>query len=135
MGGYLYARDPITYHIAFSGLAPNASYNLYIYTQGDTNGSGRELDVSVNGGADVITSAGIASLDHFVEGTNYLHLTGTANPSGVVDIAYSAVSTLNGGTGEADINGMQLVSTVPEPSSLALFGVGALACMRRSRRR
>jgi hypothetical protein len=131
MAGYLCAVDPDTYHIAFSGLAPNASYELYIYTQGDSGGDGRVLDVSVNGAADVITSPGDAALDHFVAGTNYLHITGTADLSGVVDIAYrSAV----GATGEADINGVQL-STVPEPSSLALFGVGALACMRRSRRR
>ena len=134
MAGYLCAVEPTTYHVAFSGLAPSASYNLYIYTQGDGGGDGRELDVSVNGAADVITSPGNALLGTFVEGTNYLHLTGTADPSGVVDIAYSSVLTINGGTGEADINGVQLV-TVPEPSSLALFGVGALACMRRSRRR
>ena len=100
MGGYLYASSANS--ISFSGLPANRHCTLYIYTQGDSGGGGRQLQVTVNGNTYTATP-GVASAITFVAGQNYLAITGVTDGSGNLSFTYTYAS-LN----EADINGIQL---------------------------
>ena len=135
MEGYITAFGSVNPgHFTFSGLTANATIELWLYAQGDIESNGRQVAVSANGGTPMVTAPTNATLGTFVDGTNYLHITTTANAEGVLDLSY-AIANLSGYAPEADVNGMQLIVTVPEPSTAAMLGLGALACLRRSRRR
>ena len=101
--GYLVNHNATPETITIAGLVPNASYALYLITQGDTGAAGRSTQFVVNGGSPVITAAG-ANIGTFVGGQNYELLNVAADGAGVLSIAYSAAA------GEADIEGFQLVS-------------------------
>jgi len=115
MNGYIYSTLPAT--ITFSGLTPDSAYDLYIYTQADVGN--RQLTVAVNGGAPVTTSPSDIGANTFIEGQNYLKLSGTVDGAGQVVINYSPA------TGEANINGMQLVNTSAAPAIAPTATTGA----------
>ena len=114
--------------ILLSGLVPGQTYDFYVYTQGDDNSAGRGVTFDVNG-ADPQT-ASQTNADNFILNNNYVYLQGVADVSG--DIAINET----GDSGEADVNGFQLVGVnVPEPSALGILAAGllALGMLRRDR--
>jgi hypothetical protein len=126
MSGYL--AEGGTGSITISGLVAGGDYDLYLYTQGDVNATGRQTTFTVNGGSPVTTSPGSASADTFISGQNYVLFDVAANAGGDISVVYSNFA------GEADVNGFQLAA-VPEPSAviLVLTGLLAVACFARKR--
>jgi hypothetical protein len=132
MQGYLVLLNPSVFTIG--GLNPSNSYDLYIYSQGDSGSSGRRLKVTV-GGTVFGTTATNANASTFILGQNYLKLSGlTPNSSGNI------VGTWEKLAGEGNVNGFQLTeasgnAAVPEPASIVIFGLGALGMAYRTRRK
>ena len=125
---YLVALQPsASGTITFAGLTPNASYSLYVYTQGDSATAGRRLTVTPAIGSAVTSTAAVATQSTFVAGQNYLQVAATADGSGNLAFTYaSAASGL-----EANLNAIQLVplgSPPPAVPTLTTFGAILLAC-------
>ncbi len=114
--------------VTFNGLQPGQSFELYLYSERDCGCSSGTF--SVNGSASQTTSTGLP--DAFVLGENYLVFNGTANSGGQITIDYAP----SPGSGEGEINGLQLVTTgAPEPGAAYLaFGGMALLFAVRFRR-
>lgn len=134
MDGYLFLTSSYSSasHITFSGLTAGSAYELYVYSQGDGATDGRRMNVSVNGGSVVTTTAAHAPASTFILGQNYLKLAGIADANGKLDLTYSRY------VGEANINGVQLLTgaPVPEPGSMLAFcsgliGLAGFAIRRR----
>ena len=127
MGGILYGLNLDQGTITLTGLAPDATYQLYLYTQADSAAEGRELSVSVNG-LTATSTPGSASASSFILGQNYLSLTPVADASGTLVIQFTGVSGQGVvKAGEGDFNGFQF-TLVPEPATWAA-GVFALALL------
>ncbi len=130
MDGYLFAHgsNPSNAYgtITFSGLASSSSYDVYIYTQGDTATPNRQLGVTVDG-IDYTTTPSVASASTFIEGQNYLKINALTDASGNLAISYNQQAM------EANINGIQIAGSVPEPGTVVLLGIGgiALAAVRK----
>lgn len=120
MRGYLYSST--LQSVGITGLLSSSSYDLYIYTQGNSAATGRQLSVTPQGGATVTSDPANASANTFMAGQNYLQLSLFSNASGEINFDYAAAA------GEANINGFQLLSNaqaVSEPSSLVLLISGS----------
>ncbi len=125
---------PGTIGLTLSGLVAGASYDLYVYSQGDPSSLSRSAEITANGvGPAAVSADGTAA--SFSAGVNYApFLSLAADASGVIQI--NAVSTGTTGGGEVDINGLQLrAAAVPEPSSLMLCGVGLALGLASAHRR
>ena len=116
MGGVLYGLNLDQGTVTLTGLVPDESYQLYLYTQADSAAEGRVVSVSVNGLA-ATSAPGSASASSFILGQNYLALTPAADASGTMVIQFSGVAGQGVvKAGEGDFNGFQLTA-VPEPST------------------
>jgi PEP-CTERM motif len=111
--------------LSLSGLTLQGKYELYVYDVADyhvgTSRPGVVTLATANGG----TSAnfnGNGNLSTWVQGSNYILLTAEASGSGVLSFTISPT----GGNHEVDLNGFQLVSSVPEPSSIVLLGLAGV---------
>lgn len=113
--------------IDLTGLAAGQSYGFYVYTQGDDNSKGRSIGFSANGIA--VGTATQTNIGTLVEGNNYVYFTATANTLGQIDLDAKNLA------GEANINGFQMMTAVPESSSLVLMGAGLAALAALSLRR
>ncbi len=132
MEGYLYNTSPTNpEHFSFTGLSPNTAYELYVYTQGDKDATGRKTSVSVDNGLSwTTTNAGDGTASTFILGQNYLIVNPVTDGTGSMDIQWKA------GSVEADINALQLLGTstaVPEPSTYLLLclSLGAVGFARK----
>lgn len=125
--------------LSLSGLTPLGAYHVYVYDVADYHvGTSRPGVVSMaaaNGGA-TASFNGNGNLSTWVQGSNYVLLSATAN--GIGGLSFDISPT--GGNHEIDLNGLQLVSvaSVPEPSSMTLLGTagvlgGFIYCVRRRR--
>lgn len=125
MQGYIYSSTA-TITATLTGLAAGQGYSLDLYTQGNNNASGRSSTATVNGATGTSTQTNAST---FIRNNNYLVFSGAADAVGKVSIAVVTRS------GEANFNGFQFVTTtIPEPSTLALLGVGLLGlCLFKSR--
>ena len=125
MQGYLYSStSSIT--ATLTGLSAGQGYSLDLYTQGDNNSSGRSSTATVNGATGTSTQTNAST---FIRNNNYLVFSGAADSVGKVSIAVVTKS------GEANFNGFQFVTTtIPEPSTLALLGVGLVSLCLFKRR-
>jgi len=126
MSGYLV--DGGTGSITIAGLVAGESYDLYLYTQGDVNATGRQTTFTVNGGTPFTTAPGSASTDTFISGQNFVLFDVAADGGGDMSVAFTNFA------GEADVNGFQLAA-VPEPSAVILVLTGLLAVGFVARRR
>jgi hypothetical protein len=128
MASYLY--DGVGNTMTVADLVPDATFDLYIYTQGDVASNGRAIEVDANGV--IVDSAPTdATASTFILGQNYLDLAVTADVNGLLTINYSTLA------GESDINGFQLVQTgsdAPEPATLASLAAGLAVVAWRKRR-
>jgi len=133
MNGYLYLNNTSsTNHIIISGLTASLDYSIYIYSTGDAGCTGRQLTVNLNDSGAVTTAPAVASASTFILNQNYLMIDVLSSAMGQIDIAYSSAIS------EADINGIQIVSSVPEPASTALLlsgSLGLLVFWRKSKTR
>jgi hypothetical protein len=160
MNSYLYSSQGSGIKsILIGGLKPKASYNLYIYTEGDHLSNGRNLHVSINGGeTQITTSPDDHDVSTFILNQNYLHLSGVTNYGGDLSLTYQGVGENLTGykEGEANINAIQLLlpsaaspisgpvpisgpapnpGPVPEPASIILFGTGVVSLISSRLRR
>ena len=108
--------------ITFAGLPADTAMALYVYSQANQEGGLRSI--SVTSGAANATISTDPTLGVFVAGQNYALLNVMTDASGSLTVSVAQVS------GETDVNGLQLVTAVPEPASLGLLGLGALALLR-----
>jgi len=104
-------------NVTLTGLALNQQYALYVYMASDQNvGAGRTGTFTVNGIGQNITWDGATST--LVNGTTYLEFNAVSDGTGTLVIDFGNA------TAETDFNGFQLAEVVPEPSTLALLGMG-----------
>lgn len=129
MRGYLYSSMSGDKPLTISGLSASSTYTTYLYTQGNSSCGGRQMSATTDTGT-YTTSAAVESASSFVEGQNYLCFTGNTDAAGTLLITYKLV------TGEANVNGLQLVYTspIPEPTMCGLL-VGAASGLLALRRR
>jgi len=130
MAGYIFEFNSAASArtIAFTGLSSNSAYDLYIYSQGDKSAMDRTLNVDVNG-AFFSTTASNGNVSSFIPNQNYLHIHALTDGGGNLSIKYWKVSPP-----EADINGIQLVSSVPEPATVVLIGAGGIVAIAMKRK-
>ena len=122
---------------------PQGTYNLYLYGANFDGTRGASFTVSSGTAVGGITSTinpnaaptGNA-LNTFVLGQTYVEWVNvTPNANGDIGFTFGAVSnSISGLTGEGDFNGLQLV-LVPEPSTMALFGIGVASLLALRRRK
>lgn len=118
MRGCLYNKSGETNTLTIAGLAASSEYAIYLYTQGDSACSGRQLTATTDDGS-FSSSAAVATASSFVLNQNYLLFTSTTDASGVLNISYHSLS-------EADVNGLQIIA-IPEPATAGLFGLSCAA--------
>lgn len=132
INSYVWKASSATFTIA--GLPANTPYELYVYGGSPGNWTGYSMSVSI--GTDMKTMSSATSFDStgYSDGVNYAHYASvTSSGAGTI------VGTLapNGGNGFLIFNGLQLIGTVPEPSTLAMVAsglLGLLAYVWRKRR-
>lgn len=111
--------------ISFAGLPAHTAMTLYVYSQANQQGGARTI--SVTSGTANATIASDPTLDTFSAGQNYAMLSVMTDANGGLAINIGKVS------GETDVNGVQLMTAVPEPASLGLLALGGLALLKRRR--
>ena len=121
-----------TLSINISGLAANTEYEMVTYCEGNDNAGGGVINWTDGTGtlltATVQFPGAIPNPDPYVSGLNYAMLTGESSATGNINYTVS----MPAGDIVAAWNGVQLeVAPVPEPSTLALAGLGALALLFR----
>ena len=86
MSGYLIS-DATPRTVTISNLTPNASYQLYVLSQGDASTAGRRGTFSVNGGTSVTTAAA-TNTGTFISGQNYVLFNSAADGTGTLTLTY-----------------------------------------------
>ena len=136
MSGYIDTNDNDPKTITFSGLA-NGTYDVYVYTLTAVNArdSGNIAVEGVTKKSISLTSTtfvpgGGPGGDDDVGGIpgNFNLYPGVLVTDGNIDIS------LNAQTFRTAINGIQIVTVVPEPAALSVLAVGGLGLLRRPRR-
>ena len=136
MGAYLIADPTEPYldygggpgSVTFTGLTPGGSYNLYLYSGADMNAQGRATTFTL--GSTKLTAAFNDAVDTFAPDVNYVEFSNVVASGGSISFSY------DGSPGaEADLNGIQLTTAVPEPAaaSTLLLVAGAMLGVRRPR--
>jgi len=130
---YIYtAGSPASFTIG--GLTPGMFYAFYFYSQpGNAGSTDRAAIFTLNGISKTLTGLNAGAL---VEGSNYVMFEVT--PSGTSLSGTFARDVAHGGA-EAELNGLQILAGIPEPSSYAAIGgavalAGAMVFRRRGRR-
>ncbi|MDB6023412.1 MAG: hypothetical protein JWQ04_3269 [Pedosphaera sp.] len=118
---------------------------LFLYGANFDNTRGASFTVSSGTAKNGITTtintatgAGTGPANAFVLGATYVEFDGvTPDVNGNITGTWGAVSNPNSGlTGEGDFNGLQLVLTpIPEPSTMAMFGLGTALLLAFRRRK
>jgi hypothetical protein len=131
MNDLFYATGNVT--LSINGLDPSKKYDLYLYSQdaGYHNTTNTFTIGSESRTADnTLDSANPAS---FELGVNYVKFSDVAAVEGTISVSFSGYVGIDP-TRATSINGFQIVS-VPEPSALALLGVGAISLLAYARRK
>jgi hypothetical protein len=136
MGGYLLTYTSGSVNV--SGLDPESTYKVYVYTQGlsrNASLNNQKIQVAVNG-EDPFTQtfASDTSLNHFVLGQNVVTSLVNTNASGQLNMVFTPMS----GSNVVILNALQIEAVdmggfggdpVPEPGTMVLLSVGGLAFM------
>ena len=127
--GYMFTTS--TKSFTFSGLDNSKAYSLYIYTQAEVENETLSLQqIGGGGGANISYSPGASTLatdpktSILTLNQNYIIITNVHPVAGTVTFNYSPGNATGGYQG--NINGIQLSSSAPEPSTLVLMGIGSL---------
>jgi hypothetical protein len=114
--------------IDLSGFSAGHAYGFYVYTQGDDNSARRSIGISANGMLEATTTQSNAG--GFIVGDNYTYFQAVADSAGDIDLSGPVLA------GAGNINGLQIVSGVPETSSTWMLaaGLAALGASRLRRR-
>ena len=143
---YIYAGNPDVGGtgpgtLTIAGLEAGVEYDLYVYStmSRDSQWIDRPLDTIWTFGAQVKEIEGLWETDlgpwydAVHQGKSYEIFTLTADGSGQLSGTFSyGADSLELTGGNSFFNGMQLVE-VPEPCTIALFGLGTLALIRKRR--
>ena len=116
MSDYISVQPGHTGLLIFNGLKSGVTYTLYVYSQGVV---GSNNGLIVNGVSAITNNAGASSFD----ATN-LYVTSFTASGTSKTITFDDPGTNSRSRGL--INGLQLSTPVPEPSSVALVGIGGL---------
>jgi hypothetical protein len=129
---YLFNNTGGSITATLTGLTPGQSYELVLYVSSDDASTGnRALVGTVIGSTSVPFAATGDPHATFVSGSNIVDLTVTADAAGTLAITEQPSAN---NSREVDLNGLQLQSSTPEPTSMALIGVGGcLLLLRRVR--
>jgi hypothetical protein len=135
MLGYLDTNGVDALSVTVSNLPASITaggYEVYAYADGDNGTEVRPATYAITGSPSAVNTDGADSTfaGTFVQGTNYVRLTGLTASS----FTLTATPNQGPGTPRAPLNGIQIVA-VPEPSAVALLGLGAAALLARRRRR
>jgi hypothetical protein len=103
--------------VTISGLTPGGTYSLYLYTESNQH-EGTEYNVNgVTGTTNYNNQTG------FVLNDDYAHLSSvTATSLGVITINFWENTGIS--SSQAVLNGFQLTSATPEPTSMTLLALG-----------
>jgi hypothetical protein len=127
LNDFAYNNQSLTNTITLSGLNSGDAYNLYIYAQNGGYDSGGG-SYTIGGTTLEAANTGALSSTAFIQGNNYVEFVGLTGSSSIV----ATENLADAGSGGANyFNGLQLVDTTPvveapEPSTVALLGLGAL---------
>lgn len=117
--------------MTLSGLDNSKSYTLYFYSSRAGQSDNRSADYIVTGAGAPTT----VTLDAVAAANNgsVVSVADVFPSSGIitVDVAHSAAN--NNGSGYYYMGVMEVVSAVPEPTSLGLLGLGSLMFLKRRR--
>lgn len=130
------ANAALTLTLSGPGIAANSDYELKLWSY-DSNSGGKTHSQSYAGVSGTVGAAGPivypaggnpSSLDSFSAIGTF-----TSDGAGVLTIELTDTITSGSNNPEPRLNGLQL-SPVPEPSAIALLGLGGLALIGRRRR-
>ena len=119
-------RDLVVYAIA--GLAANTDYDYTFYASRGTVGDVRETSYDVDGNVDLLDAGN--NVDNIAQ---LLSVTSSATGTATLTIAPGPNNT--NGSGFFYLGGMQINTTVPEPTSLLLASFAGLAMLGMGRKR
>ncbi len=134
--GYLDGESGGHATVTFSGLTPGSMWDVYITSTGGTR-ENKGGNMVVNGVDDhalsgANTSGGYVQATSSVQGNYHFFLTAADSSGDISIITGGSDPTL----GRIPINSVELIPvTVPEPSTIALFSIGAVGVLLVARRR
>lgn len=115
--------DPSRMYL-FEGLEPGSTADIVLFGTYHRSGIDRGSDFTVDGST--LSTSGNGDRTVFEDGRNYVFFDDVAvGPTGSITVDIAGA----GGGGFSDVNGFQIDFTpaIPEPTSLALIGMGLLA--------
>lgn len=141
MNYYLFNNVGGSITVGITGLVPDSSYNLALYSASwDASGDIRSENFTVVGSAVnsyYATGNPVASFDPTSTPlNNFNYLTVTSSALGTLTI--TETDGYDNQNGEVDLNGFQLqgqFNAIPEPTPMAVLGLGALGLLVRRKRR
>jgi hypothetical protein len=126
--------------ITFTGLAKNTTYTIYIYSQGFNDATHNfitNVDVNATGSFTRLGTLTTTDLNSYVINQNYLVDTVNTGADGKLVVSFYT-NTASNSYNRGAINAVQLVygglSVVPEPTSVALLGIGGALFALRSKK-
>lgn len=126
MKSYIYSDQGETLSMGFSGLVAG-TYDMYVYSQGDSTGQILDMSVLSSGGTlHKVTNPSDDTLNTLRVDQNYLLFSGiVVGDDGKIDLSFHGDPVAVEDLGFGVINGIQL-TPVPEPSTMLLLGVGSV---------